>query len=72
MARATVTIDDLFVARGTGATPPTMQTWRVVDLFSGVDGVAYARLAHTLDDSRVKTIAQAALLDRHLFVRSAE
>jgi len=72
MALSEVMIDDRFVAQGTGVTAPMMQTWRVIDLFAGVDGVAYARLAHTLDHSRIKTIAQAALLDRQLFVRSEQ
>jgi hypothetical protein len=71
MAHPPVTIDDRFVAQGTGAAPPTMQTWRVVDLFAGVDGKPYARLEHTLDSSRIKTVAQTALLDSHLFVRLA-
>ena len=62
-------IDDRFVAQGTGVAAPTMQTWQVVDLFPGLDGITYARLAHTRDRSRTKTVAQAALLDRHLFIR---
>ena len=43
--------------------------WEVTQTFEGDDGFAYVRLANTLDRSRVKTVAEAALLDRHLFHR---
>ena len=47
----------------------TVGTWRVIELFEAADGRSYARLANTLDPSRVKTFAQTALLDRKLFQR---
>ncbi len=43
--------------------------WEVTQTFEGGDGFAYVRLANTLDRSRIKTVAQTALLDRHLFHR---
>ena len=43
--------------------------WEVTQTFEGGDGLAYARIANTLDRSRVKTLAEGALLDRHLFRR---
>jgi len=45
--------------------------WEVTQTFEGGDGFAYVRLANTLDRSRVKTVAQGALLDRHLYQRIA-
>jgi hypothetical protein len=45
--------------------------WEVTQRFEGGDGFAYVRLANTLDRSRVKTVAETALLDRHLFHRIA-
>lgn len=47
----------------------TVGPWEIVDLFQAADGIAYARLANAADRSRVKTVAEAALLDRHLFRR---
>jgi hypothetical protein len=49
----------------------SLGAWEVTQTFEGGDGFAYARLANTLDRSRVKTVAEGALLDRHLFHRVA-
>jgi hypothetical protein len=43
--------------------------WEVTQTFEGGDGLSYARIANTLDRSRVKTLAEGALLDRSLFRR---
>ena len=43
--------------------------WEVTQTFEGGDGLPYARIANTLDRSRVKTLAEGALLDRNLFRR---
>ena len=43
--------------------------WEVTQRFEGRDGFAYVRLANTLDRSRVKTVAETALLERRLFQR---
>jgi hypothetical protein len=47
----------------------TVGPWEIVELFKANDGLPYARLANAADRSRVKTVAEAALLDRHLFRR---
>jgi len=45
--------------------------WEVMHTFEGGDGFAYVRLSNTLDRSRIKMLAERALLDRHLFQRIA-
>lgn len=47
----------------------TVGPWEIVELFQANDGMAYARLANAADRSRIKTVAEGALLDRHLFRR---
>jgi hypothetical protein len=47
----------------------TVGPWEIVELFKAADGLPYARLANAADRSRIKTVAEAALLDRHLFRR---
>jgi hypothetical protein len=47
----------------------TVGPWEIVELFHANDGLPYARLANAADRSRIKTVAEAALLDRHLFRR---
>jgi hypothetical protein len=47
----------------------TVGPWEIVELFQANDGLPYARLANAADRSRIKTVAEAALLDRHLFRR---
>jgi len=63
-----VTIEDHIVSVGRYADWRGIAAiWRVVQLFQGVDGVPYARLVNTVDQSLTKTIATGALLDRSLF-----
>ena len=63
-----VTIADHFVSvRRYADWRGIVAIWRVVHLFEGVDGVPYARLVNTVDQSLTKTIATGALLDRTLF-----
>lgn len=63
-----VALEDHFVNAGPSAIGPgSAGVWRVVQLFEGADGVAYARLVNAADRSLTKTVATAALLDRSLF-----
>jgi hypothetical protein len=68
MAVGSVTLEDHFVSAGRSAIgTSTAGVWRVVRLFEGADGVAYAMLVNAADRTLVKTVATAALLDRTLF-----
>jgi len=63
-----VTLEDHFVNAGRSVAGRGIAgMWRVVRLFEGVDGVAYAKLVNAADGSLTKTVAAAALLDRTLF-----
>ena len=63
-----VALEDHFVNAGPSAIEPGIAgVWRVVQLFEGADGVAYAKLVNAADRSLTKTVAAAALLDRTLF-----
>jgi len=42
--------------------------WTVQDVFRGVDGVSYARIALISDPSYSKTLSTSVLSDRHRFV----
>jgi hypothetical protein len=64
-----INLYDRFNSAGAEIAPRSSLIWEVVALFPGTDGVPYAKLANTVDRSRVKTVAQTALLDRTLFVR---
>ena len=48
----------------------TAGAWEIVQVFEATDGLLHARLANTVDRSLIKTVAQAALLDRNLFRRA--
>ena len=43
------------------------ETWEVVSISQGMDGLLYARMVHLRDVTRTKTIAVTALLDRRLY-----
>jgi hypothetical protein len=63
-----VALEDHFVNAGRSAIGRSVaDVWRVVRLFEGADGVAYANLVNAADRSLTKTVATAALLDRSLF-----
>jgi hypothetical protein len=42
--------------------------WTVQDVFTGTDGVTYARVALVSDPSNSKTLSTSVLSDRHRFV----
>lgn len=68
MALKSVTLEDHFVSAGRSAIGFGIAgVWRVIHLFEGADGVAYARLVNAADRSLTKTVATGALLDRTLF-----
>src|SRR5579871_2778627 len=68
MPSKSVTIEDHFVSAGRSAIGCGIAgMWRVIQLFEGADGVAYARLVNAADQSLTKTVATGALLDRNLF-----
>ena len=68
MARSDVSLEDCFLAADSTAGRQSSIVWRVVDLFQGTDGIAYARLVSTADRSNAKTIAAKALKDRSLYL----
>jgi hypothetical protein len=47
----------------------TVGAWEVIELFTGSDGLKYARLANIADASKVKSLARDALLNRKLYRR---
>jgi hypothetical protein len=68
MALKSVALEDHFVSTGGSAIGRGIAgVWRVVQLFEGADGVAYARLVNGADPTLTKTVATGALLDRTLF-----
>lgn len=63
-----VSLEDHFVKAGRSPVGRSITgVWRVVQLFEGADGVAYAKLANAADGSLTKTLAITALLDTALF-----
>jgi hypothetical protein len=46
--------------------------WMVQDVFTGTDGVSYARIALVSDLSYSKTLSTTMLSDRHRFVLGSE
>lgn len=66
-ALASVALEDQFVKAGSGIEPGSAGVWRVVRIFEGAHGVAYAHLVNAMGRSLTKTVAAAALLDRSPF-----
>jgi hypothetical protein len=62
-----VSVEDRFVTSSRSAIRSMAAVWRVVHLFQGMDGIAYARLVNSVDQSLTKTVATSALLDRSFF-----
>jgi len=46
--------------------------WAVQDVFTGGDGVTYARIALVSDPSNSKTLSISVLSDRHRFVPGSD
>jgi hypothetical protein len=66
-----VAVEDRFTPATCAVTGrSTAIIWRVVDLFEGRDGIAYARVVNHADPSLAKTLAAQALLDRSLFLHA--